>query len=91
MTVIMRISHGSRGDHTKGSDLPAPQVIRDELDYMWSPIDGKPQTSKRSYYKQVRAAGCEINPAPVMKETNRPEFKSDGLVDDIKRAIATTS
>lgn len=90
MTVIMRIRHGSRGDHTKASDLPAPQVVRDQLDDMWSPIDGKPQTSKRAYYKQVRQAGCEIHDKATVKDSNRPEYSTAGLKDDIRRAIATT-
>ena len=84
MTVIMRISHGSRGDrHGQG-----PMIIRDGLDDMVSPIDGKPQTSKRAYYRQLREAGCEINDrAAAMKDVNRPEYDTAGLKETIARAI----
>ncbi len=90
MTVIMRIRHGSRGDYASRSDLPTPQVIRDQLDDMWSPVDGKPQTSKRAYYRQLKAAGCEIHDKATVKDANRPDYDTSGLTDDIRRAIATT-
>lgn len=90
MTVIMRIRHGSCGDQASRSDLPTPQVIRDQLDDMWSPIDGTLQTSKRAYYKQVRDAGCEIHDKATVKDHNRPDYDTSGLKDEIRRAIATT-
>lgn len=87
MTVVMRIRHGSRGDHASRSDLPTPQVIRDQLDNMWSPIDGKPQTSKRAYYNQLRQAGCEIHDKATVKDANRPEYDTSGLKKEIAQAF----
>jgi len=86
MTVIMRIRHGVRGER-QDSDLAAPQVIRDHLDDLASPIDGKPQTSKRAYYRQLRQAGCEINPESTVKDSNRPAYDSSGLKAEIARAL----
>jgi hypothetical protein len=87
MVVIYRIHHGSRGSPDHASDMPRPMVIRDHLDDMISPLDGKPQTSKRSYYRQLRQAGCEINDKASIKETNRPEHNPSGLKADIAGAL----
>lgn len=70
------------------SDLPTPKLIRDGLDDVWNPVDGKKYDSKSAYYAAVKAAGCEIagndssitNPKPV--ETTVPK----GLKDDLKAA-----
>jgi len=88
MTVIMRIRHGVRGDPGGKSDfVPTPQVIRDHLDDIASPIDGKPQSSKRAYYRQLRQAGCEINPESTVKDSNRPAHDTSGLKAEIARAL----
>jgi hypothetical protein len=87
MAVIFRIRHAARGDYSKAGDMPAPQVIRDQLDDMRSPIDGKPQTSKRAYYKQIRAAGCEIHDKATVKDSNRPEYDTSGLKQEVVRAF----
>jgi len=42
------------------SDLPAPMIINDGLDYVLNPADGKRYSSKKSYYDAVKRAGCEI-------------------------------
>jgi hypothetical protein len=47
-------------DPVARSDLPAPMLIRDQLDYVMNPANGQRYTSKRAYEKAVRAAGCEI-------------------------------
>ncbi len=67
----------------------APAIRPDTIE-MWSPVTGKVVTSKSRHYKEVRRAGCEINPEAGIRETNRPEFKSPGLADDIRRAIQLT-
>lgn len=36
------------------------QIIRDCMDDTMNPANGQRYTSKRAYYKAVRAAGCEI-------------------------------
>jgi len=87
MPVIMRISHGSRGSPDMASELPTPQVIRDHLDDMVSPIDGKPQTSKRAYYRQLRQSGCEVNPEATIRDQNRPEVDTSGIKAEIARAL----
>ncbi len=87
MTVIYRIHHGSGGSLDHASDLPTPSVIRDSLDYMWSPIDGTPQTSKRAYYRQLKEAGCEIHDKATVKDTNRPEYDASGLKEEIAQAL----
>jgi hypothetical protein len=71
-------------------DSPAPAIRPDSIE-MFNPITGGTATSKSRYYREVRRAGCEINPqAGVREEPNRPEFRSPGLAEEIKRAIATT-
>ena len=42
------------------SGLPAPMVIRDALDGVQNPCDGKKYDSKSAYYRAVKNAGCEI-------------------------------
>lgn len=69
-----------RPDH--GAD--APQVIKDSLDYVLNPADGRRYSSKRAYYKAVRAAGCEIVGNEKME---RRETPMDRVAPDIKRAI----
>lgn len=44
----------------KWSSLSAPMVIRDALDAVVNPCDGKPYDSKRAYYQTVKDHGCVI-------------------------------
>ena len=86
--IIMRIHHGSRGDPGAKSDLlPTPQVVRDHLDDMVSPLDGKPQTSKRAYYRSLRQAGCEVHTSATIRDQNRPEHDTASLKADIAQAL----
>ena len=92
MVVIYRIHHGPTRSYRVSDDvnpygLKAPHVIRDQLDDMVSPLDGKPQTSKRAYYRQVKEAGCEINDTAAVRETNRPQHDISGLKAEIARAL----
>lgn len=84
MVVIMRISHGPRGERLGD----APMLIRDHLDDMISPLDGKPQTSKRAYYRSLKEAGCDIDDRGRMRESNRSEYSTDGLREAIGAAIS---
>jgi hypothetical protein len=72
------------------SDLPAPMLIGDNLDYVWNPADGKRYTSKKKYEREVKARGYEIagNDTSVKTaHTKRVEPKSmPGLKEDLKRA-----
>jgi len=85
--IIMRIRHGIRGSRDHASELPTPQVIRDHLDDIVSPLDGTPQTSKRAYYRSLRQAGCEVNPEATIRDQNRPEYSTGELKAEIARAL----
>ena len=83
MTVIMRISHGSRGDrHGQG-----PAIRRDHLDGMRSQADGKVYTSKSAYYRSLKRQGLEIDDRPRIRDSNRPQYDTSGLKETIARAI----
>ena len=77
------------------SDLPRPQLIRDGLDDVWNPVDGKRYSSKQAYYKAVRASGNEIagNDKSITEYHERIKDKkpkaAPGLKDDLKRAWET--
>ncbi len=62
-------------------------VIRDHLDDIVNPVDGKRYSSKRAYYGAVRAAGCEIvgNENLASVERNRPRIEGPGA--ELKRAF----
>lgn len=72
------------------SDLPTPQLIRDGLDSVWNPVDGKVYDSKSAYYGAVRRAGCEIagNDSSVARahEKAREAKTPGGLKDTLKQA-----
>lgn len=73
------------------SDLPTPRLIRDGLDDVWNPVDGRTYDSKSAYYNAVKAAGCEIagNDSSITQahEKPAPALKvAPGLKDDLKRA-----
>lgn len=59
-------------------------VIRDEMDPVRHPADGKIYTSKRAFRKTTRAAGCE---EVGNEKLERRKKESDASGHDIKRAI----
>ena len=69
-----------------GDGSSGPMIIRDEMDATRSMIDGSLHTSKRGYYKHVRANGCEIAGNERAPFERRPEFKPQGVGESIKRA-----
>lgn len=77
------------------SDLPTPRLIRDGLDDVINPLDGKPYSSKSAYYRKVREAGCEIvgDDRSFAEATQKPvEIKTPaGLKDTLKAAWDTHS
>lgn len=87
MTVVMRIRHGARRDPDARADFATPQVIRDALPDLWSPVDGKPQTSKRAYYRQLRENGLEIVDQPRIRDRNGPGIDTSDLKADIAAAL----
>lgn len=63
-----------------------PYIISDRLDDVWNPATGKTYDSKSQYYRDVRAAGCEI----VGNETMAPPKPIEavpGVERDLKTAI----
>jgi hypothetical protein len=74
------------------SDLPRPMLIRDGIDDVWNPTDGKRYTSKSAYYKAVKASGNVIvGDDPAVKEhhhriKDRKIKTPGGLKDDLKQA-----
>lgn len=77
---------------SKRSDtVTAPYIRTDGMEAIRSMADGRVYDSKSAYYDSVKAAGCEIvgdDKAPFDK---KPEFKPQGVADDIKRAISELS
>lgn len=69
------------------SSLSAPSVIRDGLDNVKNPVDGKAYDSKSAYYKAVKSAGCEIVGNEAEKMMDRPAPRSDVSRDDIDAAL----
>lgn len=69
----------------KRSGLPMPMIIRDHLDDVVNPVDGRPYSSKRAYEKAVRAAGCEIagNDPSIMRQKPTVE---DSPLPDVEQA-----
>lgn len=63
----------------------APNVISDGCEFR-SQVDGTMQTSKRAYYRSVRAAGCEIV-GNERQGPSRPQLDLGGVGADIKRAM----
>ena len=72
------------------SDLPTPRLIRDGLDDVWCPVNGKKYDSKSAYYRAVKEAGCEIagNDSSITKAHERAVETTvpGGLKDDLKAA-----
>lgn len=72
------------------ADLPSPRLIRDGLDDVWNPVNGKIYDSKSSYYRAVKDAGCEIagNDSSISTAHEKPvQVKTPpGLKDTLKQA-----
>lgn len=74
-----------RAPNESRSDLPAPMIISDTLDYVQNPANGQTYTSKSKYYKAVRDAGCEILGSEKPSASPKPQL--DDPVKDIKQAM----
>lgn len=75
------------------SDFPAPIVIRDALDGVVNPCDGKPYDSKRAYYQAVKDHGCVIVGNEAEKMAGSPQYldtkiKPEEIVDAIHKVEA---
>jgi hypothetical protein len=72
---------------SKRSNLPSPSIIRDSLDGVQNPVDGKRYDSKSAYYQAVKDAGCVIvgNEAEKMMASSPP--RPDVPRDEIRAAL----
>lgn len=66
-------------------------VRTDGMDPIQSMVSGKFHDSKSAYYREVRAAGCEIVGEDRAGFGKRPEYKPQGVAQSIKRAIESLS
>lgn len=83
MTVIMRISHGVRGDrHGSG-----PAIRRDAIE-LRSMGDGEMYTSKSAYYRSLKEQRLEIDDRPRIRDKNGPGYDTSDLRGDIAHAIS---
>jgi hypothetical protein len=73
---------------TVRSDFPAPMVIRDALDGVVNPCDGKRYDSKGAYYRAVKDAGCVIvgNEAEKMAAAPHPA-RSNIKPEEVSEAV----
>jgi hypothetical protein len=73
------------------ADLAAPLLIRDGLDDVWNPVDGRKYDSKSAYYAAVKAAGCEIagsdSSIATAHEKSTTVKTPEGLKDTLKQAF----
>jgi hypothetical protein len=69
------------------SSLAAPSIIRDGLDNVVNPVDGKAYDSKSAYYQAVKAAGCEIVGNEAEKMVGPSSARSDVNSADIGEAL----
>lgn len=70
----------------KASD--APYVRPDGMNPIRSMVSGKVHDSRSAYYREVRQAGCEIVGDDRSGFGPRPEARSEGVAQSIKRALA---
>ena len=71
--------------------MAVPMLIRDGLDDVINPVDGKPYSSKSAYYRKVREAGCEIvgddsSISTAHEKPAAPPKTAPGLKDALKQA-----
>lgn len=79
------LKHLYRRPNESRSDLPAPMIVSDTLDYVQNPVNGQTYSSKSKYYKAVRDAGCEILGSEKPSASPKPQLDDPGA--DIKQAI----
>ena len=69
------------------SSLPAPSIIRDGLDNVRNPVDGRTYDSKSAYYQAVKAAGCEIVGNEAEKMASVAPARSNVGGDEVGAAL----
>lgn len=65
----------------------APNIRPDGMDAIVSQADGRTYDSKSAYYGSVKRAGCEIVGDDRGGFGRRPEYRPQGVGQDIKRSI----
>lgn len=65
----------------------ATYVRADGMDPIKSQLDGKVYDSKSGYYGSLRRANCEIVGNDKAGFGPRPEYRPQGVAQDIKRAL----
>jgi hypothetical protein len=68
------------------SHLPAPRIRPDGMAPTVCPIDGNAYDSKSQYERVVKANGCEIVGNDSFWDRPAPEFKPEGVKEDLKKA-----
>jgi hypothetical protein len=89
MTVIMRISHGSRPAHHARASHSCPAVISDTMAPVRSMLDGRLYDSKaalRATYKKAGVIEVGNDPAIHRKAGRRPDRRA--IRDSVDRAFA---
>lgn len=70
------------------ADLPHPMVIRDSLDGVLNPVDGKRYDSKGAYYRAVKDHGCVIVGNEAKAEQPEPIRGPRASRGDVEKSIA---
>jgi hypothetical protein len=71
------------------SHLACPTIHGDFNDYVMCPADGVRYGSKGEYRAALRRNGCvEVGNEPIHTGPSRPEYKADGIRDDLKRTLS---
>jgi hypothetical protein len=71
------------------SHLSCPSIHGDFTDYTLCPADGVRYGSKGEYRAALRRNGCiEVGNEKIGTGSGKPEFKSEGVRDDIKRTMS---
>jgi hypothetical protein len=82
-----RVAAAKAKSESKRSPLPAPMIIRDYLDGVVNPCNGKRYDSKSAYYQAVKDAGCEIVGNEAEKMMSTPPACSDVKQEEIVEAM----
>lgn len=69
------------------SSLPCPSIRPDGMAEIKSMHDGRPYDSRSGYYNSLKRDGYAIVEEDRESFEKRPEFKSEGVEEDISRAI----
>lgn len=71
------------------SALAAPAIHSDFSDHVMCPADGVRYGSKGDYRAALKRHGCvEVGNEPIHQGAGKPQYKPEGIVDDVKRAMA---